>query len=47
MSSLVFTVVPGSEITQEQLKGCADLFSNNYGVWSKQAQERSPSIKQG
>ncbi|KIM82894.1 hypothetical protein PILCRDRAFT_820189 [Piloderma croceum F 1598] len=32
MFSLIFTLTRGSDVTQEQLKACADLFSKNYGA---------------
>ncbi|KAJ6625205.1 hypothetical protein B0H10DRAFT_2212210 [Mycena sp. CBHHK59/15] len=33
-TSLVFTLVPGDLVTDDQLEACASLFSTNYGVWS-------------
>ena len=47
MSRLIFTLNRGSDVTQEQLKACADLFSKNYGVWGKTAQSISPFLKEG
>lgn len=32
-----FQILDGSHITDEQLKACATLFSNNYGVWAPDA----------
>ncbi|KAJ7480002.1 hypothetical protein B0H11DRAFT_2026124 [Mycena galericulata] len=33
-SSVVYSLVPGAQVTDAQLKDCASLFSSNYGVWS-------------
>ncbi|KAL4256247.1 hypothetical protein AB1N83_012272 [Pleurotus pulmonarius] len=33
-TTLVYRIVAGCEVTHEQLKECATLFSQNYGVWS-------------
>lgn len=37
MVNLNFTLVPGDKVTDTQLKTCAALFSQNYGVWSSLA----------
>lgn len=37
MSNLNFALVSGDEVTDAQLKACATLFSQNYGVWSSLA----------
>ena len=34
---LNFTLIPGDKVTDTQLKTCATLFSQNYGVWSSLA----------
>ena len=34
MVDLNFTLIPGDKVTDTQLKTCATLFSQNYGVWS-------------
>jgi len=47
MSRLIFTPILGSNVTQKQLEACAQLFTNNYGVWGKKAQEISQYLKDG
>jgi hypothetical protein len=37
MSNLNFTLVSGDKVTDAQLKTCATLFSQNYGIWSSLA----------
>ena len=37
MVDLNFTLLPGDKVTDAQLKTCATLFSQNYGVWSSLA----------
>ncbi|KAI0772381.1 hypothetical protein BD413DRAFT_474132 [Trametes elegans] len=41
---MIFAVVNGVDITNEQLQACATLFSNNYGIW---AADVSPPLKPG
>ncbi len=36
-TSYTFQLLDGPHITDEQLKACATLFSNNYGVWAPDA----------
>jgi hypothetical protein len=37
VDDVVYQVTPGSQITEEQLKSCANAFSAYYGVWSPEA----------
>jgi len=46
-SSFFFSVTPGSDITDDLLKACADLFSTNYGVWGPSAGAFSKYTKPG
>ncbi len=34
MSGYLYFLVEGSQVTDNQLKECAQLFSQHYGVWS-------------
>lgn len=34
MSGYTFDIILGSDINDEQLRECANLFSNNYGIYS-------------
>ncbi|KAJ6504132.1 hypothetical protein C8R47DRAFT_1104376 [Mycena vitilis] len=36
-TSLKYSFVPGTLVTDAQLEACASLFSSNYGVWSSSA----------
>ncbi|KAI0061800.1 hypothetical protein BV25DRAFT_705637 [Artomyces pyxidatus] len=48
LERLIFTSVAGNDVAGEQLKTCADLFTENHGVWGSEASRRvSPSLKQG
>jgi len=47
MSRLIFTPILGSDVSQNQLEACADLFTKNYGVWGPRAQEISRFLKDG
>lgn len=44
VKSLVYTVVRGDEVTDEQLRACSAVFSENYSTWSIKA---SPPLKPG
>lgn len=42
-----FHVTLGTEISDDLLKSCAQLFSNNYGKWGEKAITISPYTKTG
>ncbi|KAJ7237589.1 hypothetical protein C8J57DRAFT_1193903 [Mycena rebaudengoi] len=44
MYAVVYSFVSGAQVTEDQLKTCAGLFSSNYGVWSSSV---SPPLKAG
>lgn len=48
MQTRLFQTYGPSDITDEMLQEAAQLFSNNYGVWSKEAAKHvGPFAKEG
>jgi hypothetical protein len=43
----VFTAISGSEITDDLLNSCANLFNANYGIWGSTAATISKYTRPG
>lgn len=47
MGKQIFEKFGGGEVTDDMLEEASQLFSENYGVWGKEAAAASPFVKPG